>query len=120
MHARHHVNGGLTMTIFGRRVTRKPVDVRNDACSAHVFMIHYVERDRVIICNAPTMQRAITFARDHLRVIERDDVPCSRPMMYDDDRICVMIYGRDHEYTCNVMKMDVHDHNIRAHITLAA
>lgn len=108
------------MTVFGRRVVRKPIDVRNDACPSHVFMIHYVERDRVIICNAPTMQRAITFAQDHMHVIEHERVTYSRPMMYDDDRICVMIYGRDQQYTCNVMRMDVHDHTMRAHITLAA
>ena len=107
------------MTIFGRR-NRRPNDIRSDDAPAHVFMIHYVERDRVIVCNAPNMQRAITFAQDHMHVIEGERVMYSRPMLYDNDRICVMIYGHDQQYTCNVMKMDVHDHALRAHITLVA
>lgn len=108
------------MTIFGRRKRMMPVDVRNDMCPSFVFMIHYVERDIVVVCNAPTMQRAITFAQDHMHVVERIRVPYSRPMMYNDDRICVMLYGVDQQYTCNVMRMDVHDHAMRADITLAA
>ena len=107
------------MTIFGKR-KRDLRDVRNDDASSHVFVVHYVERDRVIVCNAPTMQRAITFACDHMQVIENERVTHTRPMMYDNDRICVMLYGRDNEYTCNVMKMDVHNHATRVHITLAS
>lgn len=106
------------MTIFGRR-NRQPVAIDNDAGN-HVFMIHYVEHDKVIVCNAPTMQRAITFACDHMRVIIDAPAMYTRPMLYDNDRICVMLYGDDQRYTCNIMRMDVHDHNIRATITLAA
>ncbi len=105
--------------MFGKRNLR-PVPVRNDDAPAHVFMIHYVEHDKVIVCNAPTMQRAVTWAQSHMHVVSNDRVPAVRPMYYDDDRICVMLYGMDARYTCNVMRMDVHDHSMTAHVTLAA
>lgn len=105
--------------MFGKRNLR-PVPVRNDDAPAHVFMIHYVEHDKVIVCNAPTIHRAVTWAQQHMYVVSNDRVPCVRPMYYDDDRICVMLYGTGARYTCNVMRMDVHDHMMPAHITLAA
>ena len=105
------------MTIFGRR-KREPAFI--DHAPMQVYMVHYVEHDRVIVCNAPTIQRAITFAQSHAHVIAPDDERISRTMMYDNDRICVMLYGTGMQYTCNIMRMPVHDHMMPAHITLAA
>jgi len=104
------------MTIFGRRNSR-PTFASYDAPS-HVYLIHYVEHDRVIACAAPDMQRAITFARTHARVIEPLDACIDRVMMYDDDRICVMMYGNDMRYTCNIMYSPVHRCDERVDITI--
>lgn len=105
--------------MFGKRRSSLRVAPAPDDARC-VYMIHYVEHDHVIMCDAPNIQCAITFARNHMHVFAPDDARSSREMMYDVDRICVMIYGRDMQYTCNVMRMPVHMHNTRAHITLAA
>lgn len=55
-----------------------------------------------------------------MHVFAPDDARSSRDMLYDVDRICVIIYGRDMQYTCNIVRMPVHMHNTRANITLAA
>ncbi len=104
--------------MFGKR-RPVPVAVTHDDARAHVYMVHYVEHDKVIVCNAPDIQRAITFAREHAHVID-DARVMSRPMMYDNDRICVMLYGADMQYTCNVMRMDVVEYNARVDIVLHA
>ena len=103
------------MTIFGRR-NREPAFISNAPMT--VFLVHYVEHDRVIACNAPDMMRAITFARTHSHVIEPNTQRIDRCMMYDDDRICVMMYGTDMQYTCNIMHAPVHDHTSRVDITI--
>ena len=104
--------------MFGKR--RLPaLRVDHDA-PAHVYMIHYVEHDHVIMCDAPNIHCAATFARNHMHVFAPDDARSSRDMLYDVDRICVIIYGRDMQYTCNIVRMPVHMHNTRANITLAA
>jgi hypothetical protein len=43
------------------------------------------------------------------RYTSRPDV-YTRAMMYDNNRIAIIMYSNDHEYTCNVMRMRVHDH----------
>lgn len=104
------------MTLFGRR-NRAPVFASYDAPS-HVYLVHYVEHDRVIAVNAPDMQRAVIFARTHARVIEPDEPCIDRCMYYDDDRICVMMYGADMRYTCNIMYSPVHRCDERVNITV--
>ena len=106
------------MSIFGKR-NRNPVMISRDA-PMHVYLIHFVEHDRVIACNAPNIHVACTFAQRHMDVIEPNDAQCLRPMMFDNDRICVMMYGRDQQYTCNIMYAPVYNHNDRIDITLAA
>lgn len=104
------------MTIFGRRSMRPAVvDV---AAASHVYMIHYVEHDKVVTVQAQDMQRACTFARTHARILEPMDACIDRCMYYDDDRICVMLYGNDMRYTCNIMRMPVYDAATRIDITL--
>jgi len=105
------------MSIFGRR-NRQPAFVDN--APAHAFIVHYVEHDKVIVCNAPDMMHAIRFARTHAHVIEPTSKRNTRELMYDNDRICVMLHGDDMQYTCNVMRMPVHDHTTRIDITLPA
>lgn len=105
--------------MFGKRnVQLRVAPARDD--TRNVFMIHYVEHDYVIVCDAPNIYSAITFARNHMHVFAPDDARSSREMMFDNDRICVMMYGNDMRYTCNIMRMPVYMHDVRANITLAA
>jgi len=97
------------MSIFGKRSRPAPAAVVNDA-PVHVYLVHYVEHDKVITINAPDMPFAIRFAREHMHVFTTRPDVYTRPMMYDNERICVMLYGDDHEYTCNIILMNVHDH----------
>jgi len=106
------------MSIFGKR-NRNPVMISRDAPSS-VYLVHFVEHDRVIACNAPHIHAAIAFAQRHAHVIEPNNSQSSRPMMFDNDRICIMMYGRDQEYTCNIMHAPVFNHTDRVDITLAA
>ena len=105
------------MSIFGRRV-RTPAFIAQSP--VNVYVIHFVEHDKVIVCNAPDMMRAIRFARDHAHVIEPSRTRNTRELMFDNDRICVMMHGDDMQCTCNIMHMPVHDHTMPAHVTLAA
>lgn len=104
------------MTIFGKR-KREPSLIVNDAIM-HAYVVHYVEHDKVVCINARDMQHACTFARTHAHVIEPDDTRATRELFYDDDRICVMLYGNDARYTCNIMYMPVHDASMRVDLTL--
>jgi hypothetical protein len=90
-----------------RRADAAPVDAPVD----QVFLAHYVEHDKVITLNAPSIAHAIHAARQHMHVFtQRPDV-VARPLMYDDDRIAVIMYGADHEYTLNVIAMPLHMHD---------
>jgi hypothetical protein len=81
----------------------------NTSCD-DVYIIHFVEHDQTCIVNAPTIDHACMCARQMFhRYTSRPDV-YTRAMMYDNNRIAIIMYSNDHEYTCNVMRMRVHDH----------
>lgn len=88
----------------------------DDVCVTHapdacVYMLHYVEHDCVIHVHAPSIEHACACARTHMHTFtSRPDV-YTRPLLYNDDRIAIILYGNDHEYTCNIVRMPVYTHD---------
>ncbi len=98
--------------LFGRNRTRPVNNVAHDAPVHDVYMIHFVEHDKCVHVNAPSIEHAIQCARMLMHhYTDRPDV-CARPLMYDNNRIAIVLYSIDYEYTVNVARMHVYSHDM--------
>ena len=104
----HHFDHGVNDMLFRKsRVNNTPVV----DTMMHVYMLHFVEHDATCIVNAPSMHHAYMCARSLMhRYTDRPDI-VQRPLMYDHDRVCIVLYSTDYEYTCNIMRMRAYNHD---------
>lgn len=91
--------------MFGLRTQPRPV-VHQGAL--HTYLIHYVEHDRVMSISAHSIHDAVRVAREYMHRFNDGHDQCARPMYYADNTLCVIIYGDDFKYTCNIAQLTVH------------
>jgi hypothetical protein len=89
---------------------RKSKIVDDHVCNNDVYLIHFVEHEHTCIVNATSIEHACMCARQMFHRYTSSPNIHTRAMMYDNDRIAIILFSNDHEYTCNIMRMRVYDH----------